>query len=93
MRLCIFLVFGLCCSGAAAEVACEQLANIAMATQQLRDQGYSLTVVQGEADKLESSNKFSAAEMGQIRNAVDQAFKSIRSPLDILQECKERARR
>ena len=93
LRLLIYLILGFHCGAVAAEVECKQLANIAHGTQQLRDQGYSLTVVQSEIDKLESSNKFSADDMGLIRKVVDEAFKSIRSPLDILQECKDKPRR
>jgi hypothetical protein len=94
MRLLVFLVLVIYGAMASAEVTCDQLASIAYAAQQMRDQGYSLTVVQGEVDKLETNNKFSAAEMGRIRDVADQAFKGgTRSPLEILQECKDKARR
>jgi hypothetical protein len=74
-------------------VTCEQLADIAFATQQLRDQGHSLQTVLAEADKLESSRKFTAAELDRIKGVVETAFKSIRSPLEVLQECKDKVRR
>ena len=94
MRLYVCLALAIYGAEAAAQVTCDQLANIAFATQQMREQGYSLTVVQGELDKLETNNKFSAAEMGRIRDVADQAFKGgTRSPLEILQDCKEKARR
>lgn len=93
MRLLVCLALVIYGAAASAEVTCDQLANVAFATQQLRDQGYSLTVVQGEVDKLDTNNKFSAAEMGRIRDVADQAFKGgTRSPLEILQECKDKAR-
>ena len=94
MRIFVFLVLLIHGATASAEVTCDQLANVAYAAQQLRDQGYSLTVVQGEIDKLQTNNKFSAAELERMRDVADQAFKGgTRSPLEILQECKERARR
>ncbi len=94
MRLLVCLALVIYGAAASAEVTCDQLANIAFATQQMREQGYSLTVVQGEVDKLQTNNKFSAAEMERIRDVTDQAFKGgTRSPLEILQECKHRARR
>ncbi|HEV2008538.1 MAG TPA: hypothetical protein VGQ88_07425 [Burkholderiales bacterium] len=94
MRLLVCLALLIYGAAASAEVTCDQLANIAYAAQQMRDQGYSLTVVQGEVDKLQTNNKFGAAEMERIRDVADQAFKGgARSPLEILQECKHRARR
>jgi hypothetical protein len=94
MRLLVCLAIVVYGAAASAEVTCDQLANVAYGAQQLRDQGYSLTVVQGEVDKLEANNKFSAAEIGRIRDVADQAFKGgTRSPLEILQECKDKSRR
>ena len=70
---------------------CDQLANIAFATQKLRDQGYSLTTVLAEADKLESSNKLTAADIESVKKVVEEAFKSgSRFPLEMLQKCKDK---
>jgi hypothetical protein len=94
MRLLACFALVIYAAAASAEVTCEQLGNIAFATQQMRDQGYSLPVVQDELDKLQTNNKFSAAEMTRIRDVADQAFKGgTRAPLEILQECKDKARR
>ncbi len=71
-------------------VTCEQLADIAYATQQLRDQGHALQTVLAEAEKLELSKKFTADELDRIKDVVATAFKSIRSPLEVLQECKDK---
>ena len=91
VRLIVFLAFGLNCAVASAAVTCEQLTNIAVATQQLRDQGYSLAAVLAEADKIESSNKLTAAELDRIKDVIEEAFKGgIRTPLDILQQCKDK---
>jgi esterase/lipase len=90
VRLILFLALGFRCVAAPAAVTCEQLADIAFSTQQLRDQGHSLQMVLAEADKLESSKKFTADELDRIKDVVVTAFKSIRSPLEVLQECKDK---
>ena len=87
-RLVLFLALGYHCAAAAA-VTCEQLAGIAYTTQQLRDQGQSLQAVLAEADKLKSSGKFTAGELERIRGVVDTAFRGGRSPLEVLQDCKD----
>jgi hypothetical protein len=92
VRLITF-VFALQGAPAAAAVSCEQLADIAYATEQLRNQGHSLTTVLAEADKLESSGKFTRDELNLIKAVVDQAFKSIQSPLEVLQACREKSKR
>ncbi len=75
---------------AGAAVTCEQFADIAFAAQQLRDQGNSLQMVLAEADKLELSKKFTADDLDRIKDVVAIAFKSIRSPLEVFQECKDK---
>ena len=76
---------------AAAAVTCEQLANTAVAAQQLRDQGYSLAEVMAEADKLKTSDKLTAQEVARVKEIVEQAYNgSLRTPLDILQECRDK---
>ena len=87
-RLVLLLALGYHCAAAAA-LTCEQLANVALVTQQLRNQGQSLQAVQAEAGKLGSSGKFTAGELERIRDVVDTAFKGGRSPLEVLQECKD----
>jgi len=89
VRLLVYLAIGLNCAVASAAVTCDQLANIAAATEQMRNQGDSLTGVLAEADKLESSNKFTAAELDRIKDVVEQVFNGSRSSLEILRECKE----
>ena len=93
MRLLVYLAFAFHGAAASAAVTCEQLADIAFTTQKLRDQGYSLVTVLAEADKLESSKKFTTAELDNIRSVVEQAFKSIRSPYEVLQTCRDKQRR
>lgn len=94
MRLILLLALGFHCAAAAAAVTCEQLANIAFTTQKLRDQGHSLAEVLAEADKLESSNKLTAAELENVRSVVEQAFKGgSRQPLEMMRTCKEKLRK
>jgi carbonic anhydrase len=59
------------CGAVSAAITCEQLATIAYTTQKLRDQGTPLAAVLTEADKLQASNQFTAAEMEQIRTVVE----------------------
>ncbi len=89
VRLIVYLAFGLNCAVASAAVTCDQLANIAFTTEQLRNQGYSLPVVLAEADKLESSDRFTVAELDRIKGVVERVFNGSRSSLEILRECKE----
>jgi len=92
-RLITFAVFALQGVSAAAAVSCEQLADIAYATEQLRNQGHSLTTVLAEADKLELSGKLTRDELDLIKGVVDRAFKSIQSPLEVLQSCRDKLKR
>ena len=93
VRLIIFVVFALQGAAAAAAVSCEQLGDIAYATEQLRNQGESLAAVLAEADKLELSGKFTRDELDLIKGVVDRAFKSIQSPLEVLQSCRDKLKR
>ncbi len=94
VRLFAYMLLGLASVGASAAVTCEQLAEVAFATQKLRDQGYSLTTVLAETDKLEASNKFTAGDLVIIRSIVDKAFKDGgRMPHELLQSCKDQRRR
>ena len=89
VRLALLLALGY--HGAAGgAVTCEQFADIAFTTQQLRDQGHTLQAVLAEADKLESSGKFTADELDRIKDVVETAYKSVRSPLEVLQQCKDK---
>jgi len=76
---------------AGAALTCEQLANTAAYAQQMRDKGYSLAEVKAEADKLEASDKLTPQEIGRVKEVVEQGFNgSLRTPLDILQECRDK---
>ena len=89
MRVILFVISCLSCVAAWAAVTCDQLGNIAQTTEQLRNQGYSLESVLAEADTLEVSDKLNKQEIARVRDTVDQAFRRTRTPLEILQDCKE----
>jgi hypothetical protein len=94
LRIAIFLVLGWNGTAVQAAVTCEQLANVAVRSQQLRDQGNSLGAVLAEADHLDAGSRLTKAELDRIKDAMQQAFNgSIRTPLDILQECKDKQQR
>ena len=72
-----------------AAVTCEQMGNIALATEQYRNQGESLQAVLAEANKLENDGQFSKDDMLRIRRTVQESFDRTRSALEILAECKQ----
>ena len=89
MRTILFLISWLICVAAPAAVTCEQLGNIAQTTEQLRNQGNALAEVLAEADKLEVSNQLSKQDIGLVRAVVEKVFTRDRTPLEILQECRQ----
>lgn len=94
VRLVILLAFGLNCAVAAAALTCEQLANVAYATQQLRDQGNSLADVLADADRLKETDKLNDQDLERVRDIVGEAFSGGSSmPIEFLRECKDKRRR
>ena len=91
MRFLLFVILGANSVLAGAAVTCEQLANTAVAAQQLRDKGYTLAEVVEEVGKLEPSEKITAQDIEYVKGVVERAYNgSLRTPLDILQECKDK---
>lgn len=78
---------------AAAAVSCEQLAEIALVTERFRDNGVPLADVMAEADRLEASKRFTENDMNAVRLTIEVAFKSIRSPNEILSDCRIRSKK
>ena len=74
---------------AAAAVTCDQLGNIALATEQYRNQGEQLQIILAEADKLETGSDLSKEDMVRIRQTVQQSYDRTRTPLEIRKECKD----
>jgi hypothetical protein len=95
-RLCTLLaVLMLAWYGASAvaAVSCEQLAQIALTTQQLRDQGNSLAAVLAQVDDPAMAAALAPAERERIKLVVQLAFTGERSPEEILQACKAEPQR
>ena len=84
--LCMLLL--LCCAPAAAGVTCEQLGNIALATEQYRNQGEPLQVLLAEAEKLEDGG-MTRDDMVKIRKTVLETYDRTRTPLEIRKDCKD----
>ena len=89
VRLTVYIIPLLFCVPAAAALTCDQLGNIAQAVEQYRNQGESLQSLLAEADKLESGDKFSKADVARVKQTVQQAFDRTRTPLEIRMECKD----
>jgi hypothetical protein len=87
LRFVSLPVLAFVCGAASAAVTCEQLGQIAMSTERLRDQGYSLPEIATEADRLEATKKFSADEMFNIRKVINDAFLRVRTSNETLVEC------
>ena len=83
---------GLHCLPAAAALSCEQLSSVAYAAQQMRDRGLSLAAVVAEADKPELIRAFSPGEIERIKDVIEQAYLSARSPKEVLLACKSKQR-
>ena len=64
-----------------------------MSTEQLRDQGYALGDVMGEADRLAASGKFSAPEMLAIRKAINDSYLRTRTANEVFIECREKTKK
>jgi hypothetical protein len=81
------------CVTASAAVTCEQLAAVGTTSQQLRDQGNSLSAVMAEIAKLETSSKFTPADMERVRDVANLTFNGMLSPREVMRECKAASKR
>jgi hypothetical protein len=84
----------LCFNGApaSADVSCEQLAQIAGLTVQLRNQGEPLASVLAEGSSMQATGKLSAADMALVKAVIEAVFRGEHSPSDILADCTEQRR-
>lgn len=89
MRATVYIMLVLYCSSAAAAVNCDQLGNLALATEQYRNEGVPLQVLMGEADKLASDGKMSKDDMQRIKKTVQESYDRTRTPVEIRKDCKE----
>jgi hypothetical protein len=88
MRLIVFVLLCFNATLAGAEVACEQLAQIAAATVKMRNQGEPLAAVLAQAGGMEASGKYTAADVALVKVVIQASFNSEHSPNDILAECR-----
>lgn len=89
MRLILFLILVTSAATATAALTCEQLGNIALATEQFRNEGESLQAILAEANKLEAGNNLTKEDMLRVRQTVQQTYDRTRTALEIRQECRD----
>ena len=89
MRLITVTILCFYAVSATAAVTCDQLGNIALATEQFRNEGESLQAILAEANKLESANSLTKEDMQRVRQTVQQTYDRTRTALEIRQECKD----
>ncbi len=88
VRTSLYLILLLNCAPCAAVVTCDQLGNLALATEQYRNQGEPLQVLLAEADKLESGG-LTKEDMVKVRKTVQESYDRTRTPLEIRKDCKD----
>lgn len=93
MRVVLTVVLVLWCLPAAAAVSCEQLGQMALSTERLRDQGYPLAAIMTDIDRLVAGNNFSVEEIAGIRRAVNDSFLRTRTANEVVIECIEKAKK
>lgn len=89
MRLILFLILVTCAATATAALTCDQLGNIALATEQFRNEGESLQAILAEANKLEAGINLTKEDMLRVRQTVQQTYDRTRTALEIRQECRD----
>ena len=88
VRATLYIILLLYCAPSAATVTCDQLGNIALATEQYRNQGEPLQVLLAEADKLETGG-MTKEDMVKVRKIVQESYDRTRTPLEIRKDCKD----
>ena len=76
------------CAPCAAALTCDQMGNIALATEQYRNQGEPLQVLLAEANKLESGG-MSKEDLVMVKKTIQETYDRTRTPLEIRKDCKE----
>jgi hypothetical protein len=64
------------------------MGNIALATEQYRNQGEPLQVLLAEANKLESGG-MSKEDLVIVKKTIQETYDRTRTPLEIRKDCKE----
>jgi hypothetical protein len=64
------------------------MGNIALATEQYRNQGEPLQVLLAEANKLESGG-MSKEDLAIVKKTIQETYDRTRTPLEIRKDCKD----
>lgn len=88
MRPTLYIVLLLYCAPGAAVLTCDQVGNIALATEQYRNQGEPLQVLLAEANKLENGG-MSKEDLVMVKKTIQETYDRTRTPLEIRKDCKE----
>jgi hypothetical protein len=83
--LCLLLL----CAPSVAALTCDQVGNVALATEQYRNQGEPLQVLLAEVDKLAGDGKMSKDDLALMKRTVQESYDRTRTPLEIRKECKD----
>ncbi len=89
LRACLTMMLLLHCTLASAAVNCDQLGNLALATEQYRNEGVPLQVLLAETDKLSTDGNMTKDDLQKIRKTVQESYDRTRTPLEIRKECKD----
>ena len=88
MRPTLYIILLLYCGPCAAVLTCDQVGNIALATEQYRNQGEPLQVLLAEANKLESGG-MSKEDLAIVKKTIQETYDRTRTPLEIRKDCKD----
>lgn len=88
MRSTLYIILLLYCAPCAAVLTCDQMGNIALATEQYRNQGEPLQVLLAEANKLESGG-MSKEDLVIVKKTIQETYDRTRTPLEIRKDCKD----
>lgn len=92
LQTCLYLILFCYCAPSLAAVTCDQLGNIALATEQYRNQGEPLQVLLAEADKLEGGG-MSKEDLVKVKKTVQETYDRTRTALEVRTDCKDAPRR
>jgi len=88
VRPTLYIILLLYCAPSAAALTCDQMGNIALATEQYRNQGEPLQVLLAEANKLESGG-MSKEDLVMVKKTIQETYDRTRTPLEIRKDCKD----
>ena len=88
MRPTLSIILLLYCAPCAAVLTCDQVGNIALATEQYRNQGEPLQVLLAEANKLENGG-MSKEDLVIVKKTIQETYDRTRTPLEIRKDCKD----